>query len=109
MAATISSRRLLSFAPFAVNSSSRKHVLGRLLGRREGAGFREGDGSLERARNLALHRHQARLVEVALLLQLVHEARDRVSALPRLDLDRVARVGLAAALGMGAPAIGLAF
>ena len=89
-------------------ASGRKHVVGRLLGQREGARLGEGDGGLERGHDLALHRLQPGIVEFTLLPQLPLEQRDRILLLPRLDLRPVAGIGLAAAFGVAAPAVGLA-
>src|SRR5204863_668217 len=67
------------------------------------------DSGLESGHDFALHRLHPGVVEVALLSQLEFELRDRILTLPRFALSRVAGIGLPAALGMGALAVGLAF
>ena len=89
-------------------ASGRKHVVGRLLGQREGACLGEGDGRLERSHDLALDGLQPGVVEVTLVPQLPLEQRDRILLLPRLDLRLVAGIGLPPALRVAALAVGLA-
>src|SRR5215467_6734780 len=88
--------------------SRRKNVFGRLGGRRERTRLGEGDRALDRAHDLALDRSQAAVVEHALIAHTPLELYDRVLRLPRLDFFLIARVRLALALGVGAPAVGLA-
>src|SRR5262249_19595431 len=88
--------------------SGGKGVFGRLLGCREGARFGEDDGGLESGLDVALDGTHPGVVEITLLSQLPLELRDRVSPLPRFAFPRIAGIALPAALGVGAPAVGLA-
>src|SRR2546430_10822320 len=86
----------------------RKGVFDRLLGCREGAGLGEGDGGFQSGDDVVLYGLHPGVVEVALVSELPLELRDRITPHPRFALPRVARIGLSTALGVGAPAIGLA-
>src|SRR5437588_3393496 len=88
-------------------TSGSEHVVGRLFGQREWARLGERDGGLECGHDLAFDAAQRGIVELTLVPELPLEQRDRIPALPRFALRRVAGIRLPFALGVGAPAVGL--
>src|SRR5262249_54390619 len=89
--------------------SGREHVLGRLRREREGTGFGKAYRRLEFAPDLVFHHPQPPIVELTLLTKLSLKQRNRILAFPCFHFCLVARVGLPAALSVGAQAVCLAF
>src|SRR5215475_4183458 len=92
-----------------VPSSGRIHILERVLGLWERTGGSVGHSRLDTGKHLLVHRLPVGVGHGSLGLQLPEQASDWVLLFPDLDLLLGPEVGLADALGVRAPAIGLAF